>query len=497
MEDLNKIKRMKRPIDGLTPAPGGNKYLDQGNVDFTREYKVVPLLGNFNADQDDDISLYLDARPNELIRLPPDPIVIKYKVFRAGEQERLNTLDGSELAYIHPFIGGQTFYDKCVAVIDGHFFDPPRTGPLHYYWQNINRTFCTEEYRNEQFDYPKPRPRTGFEHDNNLTATDDKWTLTPARVTDYEDISAASKTATANVVHLGFDCLFPFSSQSSALAALEGKKISNSFFHPGVRIELQLHKRDKWYSLIQKPLLYASDHYDGQHVVVAQRKLPDFSTYVFKIVSVGLRYESWTPTNQAPLNDMKRFGTVFYQDLPTVVTRHITPGIYSMSHTLKLPARTKIVFFSMAPSYCLSHIIGSNKPMSAASVIPATMSVLKFRIDGVVVGPEHGYRYPGRDGYADPGCQNYHQDIVRKGLYDSPIRYMFPMHAGLSLEQTIILDLTTMSTRHAPVMEVEMTFTTATPANWQSVICSVRQVKHTCKHSGNDLWTWTSNQEIN
>ena len=64
----NNLKKMTREIEGLTPAPGGNKYQTIGNVQYLVQYKTTGVRSGQHLSTDDFCDLIITARPNEYVR---------------------------------------------------------------------------------------------------------------------------------------------------------------------------------------------------------------------------------------------------------------------------------------------------------------------------------------------------------------------------------------------------------------------------------------------
>ena len=394
---------------------------------------------------------------------------------------------------MHPLINGQSFFSRVEVFVDGHAIPSPNTGEGHFLFQNLNRTFCTQEFRNRKFDYEIPRVKNNLDHDNNSTASAGVYTLTTRQTQLSESINANAYTDPDNVTTLGFDCCFPLSSQSTILEILEKKNVETPFLRPGVRVEIRLWKRDVWHALIQKPLVKGEEQFKA--AVIDPEPEPKLSEYKLFLKSVEVSYESWTPLTPGPIQEIKHYGTVFYSDLPYMQTQHLTPEVNTVTQRFSLPPKTKACFFSMLPAHHMTYTSSYARQMSPATSFPETLRTLRFFLDGKPISAYPGFTKPAKYGYLDPGCRSYHNSLIQQKLYDSKVEDMVPKASVIGYEQTIVLDLTNRQADHETILEINFDFSDFSPTGWMTSLISLKQVKHTCKNIKEDLWEWKSNQD--
>lgn len=429
-------------------------------------------------------------------RFDGDCIVVEYLLEDAVNKKRPSTDKGVDLCYMHPYVGALAFFSDCKIFIDNEYVKGPETGALHFHFQYLNRTFCSTEFRNEKFKYPIPRPRVDYEHENKKPAdgTSKERPLTDKQRELYESLDAQSYKAAPNVTSCNFDCHWPLSSQSSCLQILERKKIDNPFLRPGVKIEIQLYRRENRVALIQKPLATIASQLDTANLET--EKDPNLSKYSINIKNIKIIYESWTPVSPGPIREFKHYATTFFSDVPTIKLAHLQSGVTQVTHRILLQENSKVCFFSLVPSHNITYISQRNKPMTPFLTLPDSLKHIRFLMGGKPIASTDGFTYPSTLGYKDPGCRAYYNYLIQRKLYDSPLKYLFPSGETLSLDQSFFLDLTSHDTKNNPELEVDMIFNNPTPAQWDMLTVTLHQVKHTCKNVKENLWNWNFNELI-
>jgi hypothetical protein len=270
-----------------------------------------------------------------------------------------------------------------------------------------------------------------------------------------------------------FDGWFPFAMQSNLTRAIFGKKIQNGFLPPKITLRLAMHKRVPLDSALERPNITDEVYHDVQTAAEAQPRV------TFKMKDLFLVYESAVLEGRRAASYKT---ATYYVDIPNVRWQHVAAGMSHTVNTVMLPKGTKVAVLLWMPMEQLDYNAASNKNVSNRfTYLPNnTNATCKLKGREVPLIFSGGLVNLGvKEAFNSPSCRAYHAWLLRKGLYGRDLLSMFPQ-AGLSYDQTILLDLSDHDTRQPQELEVHLEFdSNFSPNKHHMVVITLQQGRYT------------------
>ena len=217
----------------------------------------------------------------------------------------------------------------------------------------------------------------------------------------------------------------------------------------------------------------------------------EISTIDFKIYDAELAYEYFTPLS----GTIKEPKITFPLDLYQSQFHTVTGGSSSYRCEFFLKKNTVLAYISLIRDFQYDLNPHQKKSLSTFTRFPSDLYRLTFYLNGRKYAFEDGLKYLNKsDQWRSKHQRLYYNYIESRGLIDDAFTDFFEDSAGeASLQQTILLDFSTIQINERDSLVVDVEFTGALDKNSYKVLCVTTfpgQVERTGEKNRDGLREW-------
>ena len=431
--------------------------------------------------------------------------------------------------YIDPHLDGQTFVADAEVSIDGIRLETGSSS--HPGYASCNKRFCPRGQRRQLYgndyvwisntgerkataavEFVAPKLPAAVEY----PATGGDLTAMTESVPQYrhphliacQDVityDSAGESA-PSVFRLGFNGKFPMSTQCNALRQITKQRNTNSWLHPGVRLDITLQMRtpldvmierndvtdDQYWAIPVAPVAIGAGA--AQPAVV--QPVPAGTKIEVNVLKMTLTYQSAILSTKEEINRLMRNTLRYHVDVPVMRLAQLHHGIMAETVRLPLPAGTKIAFLLF---YHESQLVPNARPnsyMSSRFRFAPFLDEMVLSLTGREgISQAKGITFPGNptQGRSSHSLRAMHRDLVNRDLYHKSFDSFFPpFRAGRYVGYDSIwpVDLTPYSdaTRDLFTLEIALRYSQAALSQWNIVCFAVGQWVY--EWNEKTKWTW-------
>ena len=428
--------------------------------------------------------------------------------------------------YVDEYVGGQFGWAKADVTIDGVKIDNGNMEDQGFHYAAVNRAFSTERLRIEKYG----RPMRGIAHSGEraivapevavegltarpqviaqnaaganveIMAVQAARAYVPAvprqthpRMKEaMEMISYDGKWESVPITfRLGFDGVFPLSSENNALRVLTRQRNDTGLLRPGTKINIQIHRRSSALgSCIERIAV-------GDAVYFAGTDIPDADAdpnMTMEIKSIVLVYETSVLTVAQELDRVQgsKVTPRYFHDSVIMRTYQLGEDRTFDSQKVVLPQYCRLVYLMWLHE---SQIMpGSRKHnfLSARHRFPPGLEEVKLDLlghDGLVF-KEGLQGMGGGNGQSSVSLVEQHNNMMRLGLYERPYSDFVPKAGGIGYQQVLLLDLLPYMLhldKSSVNLNVTMKYSAFAAKRWSLRAYCMVQRKYEC--GGGKKWT--------
>jgi hypothetical protein len=366
----------------------------------------------------------------------------------------IRPVDHEPACYLEPTLGGATFVSKVEVLVNGEPVDQPSLGEHGYLYQKINRTFCSDRLRQLKYG-GKLAPLISSTSERVMNGTDatkdDERLKASLRLLQHQDKLASQ----SNVLFFGVDGIFPFDCKSNICQELFGDdddELSNRWLPPGIDLNIRVHKRIPFDSLVERPDLSDADYYKTGPVSAAAEK-------IWTLTDAFILYESMTLQSSGELQTYRLSHAKYYVDVPRLRLESMKDGVKMTTNDVLIPKGTKFVSLSWAHQDQLFFNATRKKNLSSRLTFPPNAVHINVDLTGRenILQREGLTNFGVEKAFSSPSCHEFHRQLQSKKLYSRSFEKMFPL-TGKSYDQAILLDLSPYDLKDDTTMTVTIKY---------------------------------------
>jgi hypothetical protein len=431
-------------------------------------------------------------------------------------------------------VGGQFAWAKCEITLDGIKVDNGNLEDQGYHYSVLNRTFSNDRVRREKYGQSmvglaNSKERVARAATAATEAREERGAivglatvgagattvLAAARafrayvpavpLYTHPNLAAAmeglqfddARVSEPLLFRLGFDSIFPLSSENNALRQLSGQKNGTGQLRPGCKINIILHRRGGGdHILVERMGVTDAEYWAGADLTDAQKE----PGLVLEIESLELCYET------AVLEDPRELDRVrgvlkplrYYHDVCLMRTNQLEPGVLFDAQKVVLPQHCRFLYLVFCHEVQTVDNARKYNFLSTRYRWPPGLSSVKLDLlgrDGLIF--KEGIQGLGvKAGHHSVSLAELHANMVRKGMYEGKYDDWFPPErtAGtpeVGYQQVLLVDLLPYMDHFDKSMvnlSVALKYDTASLARWS--LRTYAMVQRCYEYSAKTRWTW-------